>query len=72
MAAEFIEIHDYTGTMAYPPGPVLPPGNQAHASTYVCDGELCQAQASEWVESITGQPGVFEPFGTNTSTEEQE
>lgn len=45
------------GTVGVPYVPGKP-----HASTRVCDSPSHRAEASAWVERLTGQPGVFTPF----------
>lgn len=49
----------YVGRVSWPE-PYQP--GQTHASTYVCADEGHQADASAWVESVTGHAGVFVPF----------
>ena len=39
--------------------------NAAHASTYVCENPIHRAGAAAWVETVTGHPGVFDPFPRN-------
>lgn len=41
---------------------------EAHASAQVCDLPRHQAQASRWVEAMTGHPGVFMSFEQARST----
>jgi hypothetical protein len=58
-------LHDAVGRVAWPTG--IPVEVEAHASTYVCALEACQADAVAWVEEITGHPGVLVPFGVAAS-----
>jgi hypothetical protein len=43
------------------PEDLRPVGGEGSASTYVCRREEHQAEAAEWVRSITGHEGVFVP-----------
>lgn len=47
------------GTMSYP---VPYRSGEAHAFTLVCARADHQTAASAWVKTVTGQPGVFQPF----------
>jgi hypothetical protein len=61
--APFDEPHAPAGCMSYPP--IDAPDFAAttpHASVHVCADGVCQARASAWVQSVTGNPGAFRPF----------
>ena len=47
------------GTIGYPV-PYEP--GRPHASTVICDSPSHRAEASEWVEGITGHAGVFRAY----------
>jgi hypothetical protein len=61
--APFDDPHEPSGCMSYPPidAPEFA-ATTPHASVYVCGDADCQADASAWVHSVTGHPGVFRPF----------
>ena len=62
---DFNDSHEPVGTMSYPSLDDIQEYAKAtqSASVYVCERADCQVLASEWVRSITGQDGVFRPFG---------
>lgn len=48
----------YVGRVSWP-ADLKPGAGEPSASTYVCADEAHQADAAEWVESVTGRRGVF-------------
>lgn len=55
-------LGEQIGRIAWPTG--IPGLGVSHASTYVCGRGACQADATEWVEEVTGHRGELVPFRT--------
>ncbi|MEV0994607.1 hypothetical protein [Nonomuraea sp. NPDC050202] len=55
---------NFVGRVSWPAN--LTPGKgEPSASTYVCADATHQADAADWVESVTGHRGVFVPWETS-------
>lgn len=53
---------DYVGRVSWPVNLHTARPDEGSASTYVCADEAHQQEAAEWVESVTGNRGVFVPW----------
>lgn len=61
------QCDDYVGRVSWPVDLLNARPEEGSASTYVCADESHQAEAAEWVESVTGHRGVFVPWSRSAA-----